>query len=87
MASLLLRNLKTVVTCDDQDTILEQVDLYCEDGVIPVSYTHLDVYKRQAVVILSLLLTFNEQDDTTHETRMKYRTAYRINSIRCSVKI
>ena len=34
MASLLLRNLKTVVTCDDQDTILEQVDLYCEDGVI-----------------------------------------------------
>ena len=34
MASLLLRNLKTVVTCDDADAILEGVDLYCEDGVI-----------------------------------------------------
>ena len=34
MASLLLRNLNTVVTCDDADTILNQVDLYCENGVI-----------------------------------------------------
>ena len=34
MASLLLRNLKTVVTCDDADAILEHVDIYCEGGVI-----------------------------------------------------
>ena len=34
MASLLLRNLNTVVTCDDADTILDHVDLYCDDGVI-----------------------------------------------------
>ena len=34
MASLLLRNLKTVVTCDDDDAVLEHVDLYCEDGII-----------------------------------------------------
>ena len=34
MASLLLRNLNTVVTCDDSDTVLAHVDLYCEDGVI-----------------------------------------------------
>lgn len=34
MPSLLLRDLKTVVTCDDHDTVLEHVDLYCEDGVI-----------------------------------------------------
>lgn len=34
MASLLLRNLKTVVTCDDADNLLEHVDLYCENGVI-----------------------------------------------------
>lgn len=34
MASLLLRNLKTVVTCDDADAVLEHVDIYCEDGVI-----------------------------------------------------
>ena len=34
MASLLLRNLKTVVTCDDADAILEHVDICCEGGVI-----------------------------------------------------
>lgn len=34
MASLLLRNLKTVVTCDDADAILEHMDIYCEGGVI-----------------------------------------------------
>jgi cytosine/adenosine deaminase-related metal-dependent hydrolase len=34
MASLLIRNLKTLVTCDDSDTVLEAADLYAQDGVI-----------------------------------------------------
>ena len=34
MASLLLRNLKTVVTCDDADSVLERTDIFCQDGVI-----------------------------------------------------
>ena len=34
MSSLMIRNLQTVVTCDDNDTVLSQVDLYCEDGII-----------------------------------------------------
>ena len=34
MASLLVRNLQTLITCDDSDTQLHQVDLYCEDGFI-----------------------------------------------------
>ena len=34
MSSLLVRNLNTLITCDDRDTILEHADLYCEDGVI-----------------------------------------------------
>ena len=34
MSSLLLRNLRSVITCDDGDTVLEHTDLYCEDGVI-----------------------------------------------------
>ena len=34
MPSLMIRNLQTVVTCDDADSVLSQVDLYCEDGVI-----------------------------------------------------
>lgn len=32
--SLLLRNVKTVVSCDDNDTIYNSVDIYCEDGKI-----------------------------------------------------
>lgn len=34
MASILVRNLNTIVTCDDGDRVLSNVDLYCEDGVI-----------------------------------------------------
>lgn len=34
MSTLLIRNLDTVVTCDDQDTVLRYVDLYCQDGMI-----------------------------------------------------
>ena len=34
MPSLLVRNLETLVTCDDGDRVLERIDLYCEDGVI-----------------------------------------------------
>ena len=41
MASLLLRDLNTVVTCDDADSVLEHVDLYCEDGVIRRLAPHL----------------------------------------------
>lgn len=34
MPSLLIRNLHTIVTCDDSGQILRQTDLYAEDGVI-----------------------------------------------------
>ena len=34
MASLLVRGLQTMIACDDSDSVLEHVDLYCEDGVI-----------------------------------------------------
>ena len=34
MASLLLKNIRTLVTCDDRDRVLEGVDLLCEDGFI-----------------------------------------------------
>ncbi len=36
MSSLLLRNLRTILTCDDGDAVLEHVDLYCENGIIRV---------------------------------------------------
>ncbi len=34
MATLLLRNLRALVTCDEQDRMLERVDVFCEDGLI-----------------------------------------------------
>ena len=34
MSSLLIRSLRTVVTCDDGDRVLEGVDLLARDGVI-----------------------------------------------------
>ena len=34
MSSLLIKNLKCVVTCDQADRVLSGVDLYCEDGFI-----------------------------------------------------
>lgn len=34
MSSLLIRNLNSVITCDDRDTVLKGVDLYCENGVL-----------------------------------------------------
>lgn len=41
MPSLLLKNLQTLVTCDDCDQILHSVDLYCEDGFIRAIGQHL----------------------------------------------
>lgn len=34
MNTLLIKNLKAVVTCDENDTVLHDVDILCEDGMI-----------------------------------------------------
>ena len=34
MATLLLKNIAQLVTCDDGDRLLQNVDLYCKDGFI-----------------------------------------------------
>ena len=34
MQRLLIRNIKTLVSCDEQDTVYENVDLYAENGII-----------------------------------------------------
>ena len=43
MASLLIRSIRYMVTCDDKDQLLEDVDLYCEDGFIRQIGPHLDI--------------------------------------------
>ena len=42
MASLLLRNVGCVITCDDADQVLRHVDIYCEDGMITAMGEQLD---------------------------------------------
>ena len=34
MKTLLIRNISRLVSCDDSDTVYENVDLYAEDGII-----------------------------------------------------
>ena len=34
MSTLLIRHIAQRVTCDDRDRILQNADLYCEDGFI-----------------------------------------------------
>ena len=34
MQRLLIRSIQTLVSCDEQDSVDEDVDLYAEDGVI-----------------------------------------------------
>ena len=49
MSTLLIRNISALITCDDHDSLLENVDLYAEDGVIRAIVPHLD---RQADTVL-----------------------------------
>ena len=49
MSTLLIRNISALITCDDHDSLLENVDLYAENGVIRAMGPHLD---RQADTVL-----------------------------------
>lgn len=42
MQRLLIRNIKTLVSCDEQDTVYENVDLYAENGIIRAIGPKLD---------------------------------------------
>ena len=43
MSTLLIRHIAQLVTCDDSDRILQNADLYCEDGFIKTIGHDLDV--------------------------------------------
>ena len=49
MSTLLIRNISALITCDDHDSLLENVDLYAEDGVIRAIGPRLD---READTVL-----------------------------------
>ena len=43
MSTLLIKNISQLVTCDDNDRVLQNADIYCEDGFIRAIGTALDV--------------------------------------------
>ena len=42
MKTLLIKNISQLVSCDDADTVYQNVDLYAEDGVIRAIGPNLD---------------------------------------------
>ena len=49
MSSLLIRSISQLVTCDENDRILRDVDLYCRDGFIQAIGQNLDVTADETV--------------------------------------
>ena len=47
--ALLLRNVRCVVTCDKDDTVVEKVDIFCEDGIIKEIGKDLDVAAERVI--------------------------------------
>ena len=42
MSTLLIKNIHQLVTCDDEDRVLQNADIYCEDGFIKSIGTALE---------------------------------------------
>ena len=49
MDTLLIRNVRYLVTCNDHDQVLEHTDLYCEDGFIRAIGPELNVSARETI--------------------------------------
>ena len=49
MDTLLIRNVRYLVTCNDHDQLLEHTDLYCEDGFIRAIGPELNVSARETI--------------------------------------
>ncbi len=53
--ALLLRNVRCVVSCDENDTLYERVDIFCEDGVIKEIGKDLDVAAEKVINCSNML--------------------------------
>lgn len=53
--ALLLRNVRCAVTCDDNDSVYEKVDIFCEDGIIKAIGKDLDVAAERVINCTDML--------------------------------
>lgn len=49
MSTLLIKNISQLVTCDDSDQVLQNVDVLCKDGFIEKTAPHLDAAADQTI--------------------------------------
>lgn len=67
MPSLLIKNIHTLVTCDDQDQVLHKVHLYAKDRVIKaISTTDLNVDEAHEVIDGSHMIVYPGLINTHH---------------------
>ncbi len=55
MSALLLKQIRTVITCDDSDRCLEYVDIYCEGGFIRAMGPNLDLEADEVIDCTGML--------------------------------
>ena len=71
MSSLLIRNIQSLVTCDDLDRVLEHADIYCEDGVIRRIGSALDM-RADEVLNASHMLCYPGLINTHHHLYQQF---------------
>ena len=65
MSTLLIQNIRSLVSCDDADTVYENVDLYAEDGFIRAIGKNLP-QKAEKVIDASHMLCYPGLVNTHH---------------------
>lgn len=65
MSTLLIQNIRSLVSCDDADTVYENVDLYAEDGFIRAIGKKLP-QKAEKVIDASHMLCYPGLVNTHH---------------------